>query len=211
MICNKLIDGMTPSQAAKILVKSFHTNGAERSDWRGWWKPEHIPVWNWDWQMKRDRHDPRVLFPRYGTWLWIENSDIPPAHFENPQLILRHIGYQDEYALCWWDRPETADEQMESEVVQLIQKGTLTYQINLIGPTWDMFGHQYLARSEFEEIDKQLPWASIEDQERVVATAIMNILRRFRKRESELPSNMDIIKLNASLNEKSSTSCRFDK
>ena len=45
-----------------------------------------------------------------------------------------------------------------------------------------MFGHQFLARSEFEEIDKQLPWASIEEQEQVVATAIMNILRRFRKR-----------------------------
>ena len=208
MIYNRLIDGKTPSEASKILVKSFHTNGMERSDWRGWWKPEHIPVWTWDWQMKRDSHDPRVLFPQYGTWLWIENSDIPPEHFDDPFLILRHIGNNDEYSLCWWDPPKDADNDMKQKVIQLIQKGTLKYQINLVGPTWDMFGHQFLARSEFYEIDKQLPWASREEQEQVIANGIMDILRRFQKREKNIPPDLSISKLNADLNNNASSSQR---
>ena len=62
-----------------------------------------------------------------------------------------------------------------------------------------MFGHQFLARSEFEEIDKQLPWASKEEQEQVVANGIMDILRRFQKREKNIPPDLTISKLNADL------------
>ena len=77
MIYNRLIDGKTPSEASKILVKSFI-----QMEWKEVMERLNLNIFLCGHGTnKRDSHDPRVLF--YGTWL-IENSDIPPEHFDNP-------------------------------------------------------------------------------------------------------------------------------
>ena len=49
---------------------------------------------------------------------------------------------------------------------------------------------------------------SKEEQEQVVANGIMDILRRFQKREKNIPPDLTISKLNADLNSNASSSQR---